>query len=372
MQDLEGILVLSLEQAVAAPLCTARLADAGARVIKVERDGGDFARHYDRVVLDQSAYFVWLNRGKESLVADIKNPDDQALLHAIAAKADVFIQNLAPGAAVRANLGSESLRASNPRLITVDISGYGDSSYEDMKAYDLLVQAESGVCELTGTSDGPARVGVPICDLGAGVNAHAAILQALFRRTRTGEGCSIRTSLFSGIADWMSVPYLSRRYGAVDLKRLGLTHPSIAPYGAFPARCGRFVLISIQNEREWRILCRDVLGDEATADDPRFVTVGDRFKNRRDLDEIICAAFGAHDRSALLERLREAGIACGALNDVADLAEHPALRLVRYETPGGSVETIAPPNDVDGMVPSYRAVPGLGQHSSSIRAEFSA
>ncbi len=372
MQDLEGILVLSLEQAVAAPLCTARLADAGARVIKVERDGGDFARHYDRVVLDQSAYFVWLNRGKESLVANIKDPDDQGLLRAIAAQADVFIQNLAPGAADRAGLGSEALRMANPRLITVDISGYGDSGYEDMKAYDLLVQAESGVCELTGTPDGPARVGVPICDLGAGVNAHTAILQALFRRTRTGLGCGIRTSLFGGIADWMSVPYLSRRYGAVDLQRLGLTHPSIAPYGAFPARCGRFVLISIQNEREWRLLCRDVLGDEAIADDPRFRTVGDRFQNRAELDRIICAAFGSEDRPALLERLRKARIACGALNDVADLAGHPALRLIQYETPGGCVETIAPPNDVDGATTAYRPVPGLGQHSNAIRAEFSA
>ncbi len=372
MRDLEGILVLSIEQAVAAPLCTARLADAGARVIKVERDGGDFARHYDRVVLGQSAYFVWLNRGKESLVADIKNPADQALLRAIAAKADVFIQNLAPGAAARANLGSASLREANPSLITVDISGYGEGSHEDMKAYDLLVQAESGVCELTGTPDGPARVGVPVCDLGAGVNAHAGILQALFRRSRTGEGCSIETSLFSGIADWMSVPYLSRRYGAVELKRLGLTHPSIAPYGAFPARCGRFVLISIQNEREWRGLCRDVLGDETIADDPRFCSVANRFRNRADLDAIICAAFRADDRPALLARLRAAKIACGALNDVADLQSHPALRLIGFDTPGGPVEVIAPPNSVDGSSPVYGAVPELGEHSDAIRQEFAA
>ncbi len=370
MQDLEGILVLSLEQAVAAPLCTARLADAGARVIKVERAGGDFARHYDHAVLDQSAYFVWLNRGKESLIADIKSPEDQALLQAIAAKADVFIQNLAPGAAGRAGLGSDTLRAGNPRLITVDISGYGEGRYEDMKAYDLLVQAESGICELTGTPDGPSRVGVPICDLGAGVNAHTAILQALFRRSRTGLGCAIRTSLFSGIADWMSVPYLSRRYANADLQRLGLTHPSIAPYGAYPARCGRHVLISIQNEREWHLLCRDVLGDEKIAADLRFRTVAVRFKNRTDLDRIICAAFAADDRPALLARLRAAKIACGALNDVSDLAEHPALRLIGYDTPGGRVETIAPPNDVDGTTPSYGAVPQLGQHSQSIRKEF--
>ncbi len=371
MQDLEDVLVLSLEQAVAAPLCTARLADAGARVIKVERDGGDFARHYDRAVLDQSAYFVWLNRGKESLVANIKDPEDQALLRTIAARSDVFIQNLAPGAAARAGLGSGALRRANPRLIAVDITGYGASSYRDMKAYDLLVQAESGICALTGTPDGPARVGVPVCDLGAGMNAHAAILQALFRRTRTGQGCSIRTSLFSGIADWMSVPYLTRRYGGVELERLGLTHPSIAPYGAFPARCGRFVLISIQNEREWRTLCRAILGREALADDPRFRTVGDRFRHRTDLDRILCETFGTEDRPALLQRLRRAGIACGALNDVAGLAEHPALRRICYDTPGGPVETVAPPNDVDGAAPSYRPVPDLGEHSDAIRAEFS-
>lgn len=372
MRDLEGILVLSLEQAVAAPLCAVRLAEAGARVIKVEREGGDFARHYDAVAQGESAYFVWLNRGKESVVADIKDPEDAALLRRIAARADVFIQNLAPGAAARAGLGSEDLRRANPRLVTVDISGYGPGPYEDMKAYDLLVQAESGLCSLTGTPEAPGRVGVSVCDVACGMNAHAAVLRALYRRERTGEGAAVRTSLFEGMADWMSMPYLHRRYGGRVLPRIGLNHPSIAPYGAYPARCGRMVLISVQNEREWRALCAEVIGDESLADAPRFAGPDARNDNRDEVDRIVAEAFARHDRPKLMEILRRARVACGALNGVDDLIAHPQLRTVAYETPGGTLETVAPPVEIDGDSDAPGAVPALGAHTEAVRAEFAA
>jgi itaconate CoA-transferase len=259
--DLEGLLVVAVEQAVAAPLCTSRLADAGARVIKVERPEGDFARRYDRHVHGQSTYFVWLNRGKESIRLDLKQPGDLALLTAIIARADVLVQNLAPGAMDRMGLGSSVLRKRHPRLITCDVSGYGDDGpYRDMKAYDLLIQAETGLASVTGNPDAPARVGVSVCDIAAGLYAHSAILQALYARQMTGQGRGISVSLFSGMADWMNVPFLQRRYGSSMPPRPGLAHPSIAPYGTFACRDGD-ILLSIQNEREWMRLCTEVLGD---------------------------------------------------------------------------------------------------------------
>ena len=237
---LEGILVVSLEQAVAAPLCSLRLAEAGARVIKIERSEGDFARYYDKDVKGNSAYFVWLNRGKESLVIDIKNSKDLALLKKIISSADIYIQNLAPGAAERAGLGSKDMRVSNKKLITCDISGYGQSGpYRDMKAYDLLVQAETGLCSVTGTAEEEGRVGVSVCDVACGMNAHSSILQALYHREKTGKGSAIEVSLFDGMADWMNVPYLQTVYGSRSVKRVGLSHPSIAPYGAYVSKCGK-------------------------------------------------------------------------------------------------------------------------------------
>jgi itaconate CoA-transferase len=250
MRPLEGLLVVALEQAVAAPYCSSRLADAGARVIKIERPEGDFARGYDASVGGLSSYFVWLNRGKQSLVADIKNPDDSALLHRLLAKADVFIQNLAPGAAERAGFGSEDLRRLYPRLITVDVSGYGAGhSYTEMKAYDLLVQAESGLASITGHPAGPGRVGVSVCDIACGMAAHAAVLEALIARGITGEGSRLEVSLFDGMADWMNVPLLYFEGTGKAVERVGLAHPSICPYGAFETADGKLVLISIQNER---------------------------------------------------------------------------------------------------------------------------
>src|ERR1700733_1688124 len=251
-RPLEGLLVVALEQAVAAPYCSSRLADAGARVIKIERPEGDFARGYDKAANGLSSYFVWLNRGKQSLVADIKKPEDAALLHRILAQADVFIQNLAPGAAARAGFGSKTLRGRFPRLITVDISGYGDTGdYATMKAYDLLVQAESGLAMITGHPAGPGRVGVSACDIACGMAAHAAVLEALYERSQTGQGKALEVSLFDGIADWMNVPLMHYEGTGKAPQRVGLAHPSICPYGAFSTKDGHSVLIAIQNEREW-------------------------------------------------------------------------------------------------------------------------
>ncbi len=258
-EPLDNILVVALEQAVAAPYCTAKFADAGARVIKIERPEGDFARRYDKYVKGLATYFVWLNRGKESIVLDIKAADDAALLHRILAKADVFIQNLAPGAAARAGFGAESLRAHYPRLVTCDISGYGeDGPYRDMKAYDLLVQAESGLASVTGGPEGPGRVGVSVCDIATGLAAYSAILEALYERERTGRGSGVALSLFDVMADWMSVPLLQYLHSGTAPARVGMNHPSIAPYGAYPTQ-GEPIVISIQNEREWRAFCEGVL-----------------------------------------------------------------------------------------------------------------
>src|SRR6185437_6111117 len=261
-RPLEGLLVVSLEQAVAAPFCSSRLADAGATVIKIERPEGDFARGYDTAARGQSSYFVWLNRGKQSLVADIKNPDDAALLHRILARADVFIQNLAPGAAARSGFGSDDLRRNNARLITVDISGYGDTGeYASMKAYDLLVQAEAGLAMVTGRPEGPGRVGVSIADVGCGMNAYTGVLEALIERGITGRGKGLKISLFDAVADWMNVPLLYFEGTGQAPQRLGLAHPSICPYGAFATKDSALVLIAIQNEREWTSFCASFLDE---------------------------------------------------------------------------------------------------------------
>ena len=368
---LEGITVISIEQAVAAPYASSRLADAGARVIKVERPDGDFARTYDRAALGQSAYFVWLNRGKQSVALDFKQPADQALLERMIAGADVFIQNLAPGAAARAGFGSAELRRKHPRLITCDISGYGDDGpYRDMRAYDLLVQAESGLCEVTGTPDGPGRVGVSVCDIACGMASHAAILEALYHRERTGKGRTIAASLFAGMADWMNVPYLQAVYGGSAPKRAGLHHPSIAPYGAYRTGDGKQVVIAIQNQREWRRLCDAVLRLPDLADHPDFHENVARVDNRPALDSRIDGVFSTLDRDEIVRRLLDAKIAHGAVNDVADFAAHPQLQKVEIETPEGTVALIAPPARIDGADPLLGAVPALDANGAAIRAEF--
>ena len=340
-RPLEGLLVVSLEQAVAAPTCSARLADAGARVIKVERPEGDFARGYDRAVKGQSAYFVWLNRGKESIALDLKRDEERALLTRMLARADVFIQNLMPGAAARLGFDSAALRARHPRLVTCDISGYGDEGpYAAMKAYDLLVQAETGLAAVTGRPEGPGRVGVSVCDIAAGLNAYAGILEALLARGRNGKGSGLAVSLFDGMAEWMTVPLLQALYGEGAPARVGLAHPSIAPYGVFPCADGELV-ISIQNEREWQRLCSEVLGKESLAKEPRFADNPARVANRAALDATIAAVFKGMTREALAERLAAAGIAFGRVNSVDGLLDHPQLRFARAETPAGEVMKVS-------------------------------
>ncbi|MFO1116110.1 MAG: CaiB/BaiF CoA-transferase family protein [Beijerinckiaceae bacterium] len=370
-RPLEGLLVISLEQAVAAPYCSSRLADAGARVIKIERAEGDFGRGYDTAVNGLSTYFVWLNRGKESLVADIKKPDDAALLHRLLAKADVFIQNLAPGAAERAGFGSKDLREKYPRLITVDISGYGSgNSYTEMKAYDLLVQAESALAEITGHPAGPGRVGVSVCDIACGMAAHAAILEALIARGVTGEGARLETSLFAGMADWMNVPLLYFEGTGKAPQRVGLAHPSICPYGAFTTKDGRPVLISIQNEREWANFCRVFMGEPDLPKQAGYETNNVRVQNRQKVDAHVAEKFAALTRDEAAAKLREAGTAYGFVNAVEDLVHHPALRRATVETETGPASIIAPPTIRDGAEPQLGPVPSIGQHSAKIRAEF--
>ncbi|MBU8539949.1 CaiB/BaiF CoA transferase family protein [Falsiroseomonas tokyonensis] len=372
-KPLEGLLVVAMEQAVAAPTCSVKLADAGARVIKIERAEGDFARGYDTAAAGQSSYFVWLNRGKESLTLDIKQPGDKALLARILARADVFIQNLAPGAMARAGFGSAELRAKHPRLITVDISGYGEEGdYAAMKAYDLLVQAESGLAAITGHPAGPGRVGVSVVDIACGMNAHAAVLEALIARSITGQGTGIAVSLFDGMADWMNVPLLYFEGTGKAPARVGLAHPSICPYGAFATADGALVLISIQNEREWAALCAGFLGEPGLATRPGWSSNNDRVANRPAVDAHVAKAFAGLTRDAAAARLNAAGIAYGFVNGVAELASHPALRRLVVETPNGPVPVAAPAARLAGQARSYGPVPALGAHSAAIRAEFAA
>ncbi|QEE40084.1 MULTISPECIES: CaiB/BaiF CoA-transferase family protein [unclassified Methylobacterium] len=370
-RPLKGLTILALEQAVAAPYCTSRLADAGARVIKIERREGDFARGYDSAVNGLASYFVWLNRGKESLVADIKDPDDVRLLHAILEDADVFVQNLAPGAAARAGFGSAELRARYPRLITVDISGYGAGhAYSDMKAYDLLVQAESGMAGITGHPAGPGRVGVSVCDIACGMDAHAAVLEALIARSISDVGCALEVSLFSGAADWMTVPLLYFEGTDREPLRVGLAHPTISPYGAYPTADGSLVLISIQNEREWARFCEGVLGEPDLARAEGYASNNARVANRAAVDLRIAAILVRLSRDAAATRLKAAGTAYGFVNTLADLATHPALVRAEVETPAGPARIVAPPVLIDGEVRALGRVPDIGEHSERIRREF--
>jgi itaconate CoA-transferase len=371
-KPLEGLLVVSLEQAVAAPYCSSRLADAGARVIKIERAEGDFARAYDSAVQGLSSYFVWLNRGKESLVADIKQPADAALLHRLLSRADVFIQNLAPGAAARSGFGSEALRARHDRLITVDISGYGETGeYATMKAYDLLVQAEAGLAMVTGLPAGPGRVGVSIADVGCGMNAYTGVLEALIERQQTGRGKGLRVSLFDAVADWMNVPLLYFEGTGKTPQRLGLAHPSICPYGAFATNDGALVLISIQNEREWVTFCALFLDDPALSKQPGFESNNVRVANRAVVDARVAEAFAALNRDQAAAKLRGSNTAYGFVNDLAALRHHPALRRTKVTLPGGgTADIIAPAVIRTGETLDLGAVPAIGQNTETIKAEF--
>jgi itaconate CoA-transferase len=372
MLNLKDILVVSLEQAVAAPFCSNRLAQAGARVIKIERAEGDFARAYDDAVHGESAYFVWLNQGKESLVLDIKTDADAELLHQILAQADVFIQNLAPGAAGRAGFGSEALCERYPRLVCCDISGYGDSGdYSRMKAYDLLVQCESGMASITGTPDAPGRIGVSACDINCGQQAYAAILEALIERESSGAGAIVKVSLFDGMAEWLAVPLLHYDYAGKIQPRVGINHATISPYGAYRCRDQLDVVLAIQNEREWARFCELVLGDAMLAANPRLESNVVRVQNRVYVDKLIAAAFAELDQDEAIERLQQAAIAYGRLNDMAGLARHPQLRRTAVDTPSGPAEVVAVAAIRANKDDSRPKVPALGEHSQALREEFS-
>lgn len=372
---LDGILVVAIEQAVAAPYATSRLADAGARVIKIERPTGDFARGYDTAVQGDSAYFVWLNRGKESVVLDYSQPDDAAFLQRLIAKADVLIQNLGPGAAKRAGFGWEELRGRNPRLITCDITGYGeDGPYAAMRAYDLLVQAESGLASITGTPDAPGRVGVSACDIGTGMYAHAAILEALLQRGRTGAGSAIHVSLFDAMADWMTVPLLHFDYAGTVLPRVGLAHPTIAPYGAYPVGGNvgeeQTVLIGVQNDGEWQRLSSEVLDRPGLGRRPEFATNPARVANRAVLDAELTAVFADIAPDDLRRALDDAKIAYASVNDVTELSTHPQLRRTPISTEHGTAQIVAPPAQFRGEPRTLGHVPSIGEHDDAIREEF--
>lgn len=364
---LEGLLVVALEQAVAAPLCTRQLADGGARVIKLERAGGETARHYDATVGGASAYFTWLNRGKQSVVIDVKDPQDRALVERMVGEADVFIQNLAPGAAARLGLDAAALVARHPRLIAVDICGYGQSTdARAMRAYDMLVQAEAGICAVTGTSDAMAKVGVSIADIATGMNAHAAILEALIGRGKTGRGAAIEIAMFDAMADWMAVPLLHLEQAGRVTGRHGLEHAAIYPYAAYACRDGA-LMISIQSPDEWRRFCAGVLGDAALADDPRFATNPDRVANRETLGKIVddvMAGLSIAEASALLDRHQ---IAWGRVSTVEDVTRHAALRRVPADVNGFAFALPRPPGR-PGALPT--AIPALDADGPAVRREF--
>jgi itaconate CoA-transferase len=372
---LDGLTVVSLEQAVAAPFATRQLADLGARVIKIERaGGGDFARGYDTSVLGQASYFVWLNRGKESVELDVKSDDGRAVMAALLARADVFVQNLAPGAAERLGLDAAGLLARHRRLICCSVSGYGpDGPYAGKKAYDLLVQCEAGLLSVTGTPDTPCKAGISVADIAAGMYAYTGVLTALYERERTGRGSSFTVSLLDALGEWMTQPYLYTVYGGQEPRRTGARHASISPYGPYQARGGE-VFIGLQNEREWAVLCDTVLARSDLITDERFATNPDRVKHDDELTAIIEDVLASMTPDEVVARLDAAGIASARLRTPAEFAAHPQLaardRWREADTPGGPVRALLPPVTVPGREPAMGAVPALGQHTEAVLAEF--
>ena len=364
MLPLQGVKVIAIEQAVAAPFTSSRLADAGAEVIKIERPEGDFARGYDDVAKGQSSYFVWLNRGKTSVTLDLASAAGKARLEALLSDADVLIQNLKRGALTRLGFGTDRLAHDYPRLITCSITGYGDDGpMADRKAYDLLIQAESGLCSITGGPSEPARVGTSIVDIATGATAHSAILEALIQRGISGQGAHISISMFDVMADWLTVPLLNHEGGKTP-KRIGLAHPSIAPYGVFRTRDGQDLLISVQSDREWRNLCRVFLGDEALGVDGRFATNVARVANRAETDALVAAGFAGFDAEAAIAALLEADVALATVSDMEKLSTHPHLRRITVETPNGPVAVPAPAPRMAGEDRSYGPVPALDSGKS--------
>jgi formyl-CoA transferase len=371
---LAGITVVSLEQAVAAPFATRQLADLGARVIKIERPGdGDFARRYDESVHGLSSYFVWLNRSKESLTLDIKALAGRAVLDELLGGADVFVQNLAPGAARRLGLDADALSERYPRLIVCDISGYGnDGPWADRKAYDLLVQCETGLVSLTGTPDAVARCGVSVADIAGGMYAYTGILTALYERAAFGTARAVEVSLFDSLSEWMGSPAYYARYGGRQPERVGVAHATVAPYGAYDTACGERVLLAIQNEREWTTFCEVFLGDPAIASDDRFAHNSTRVANRAALDDIIRRRCAEVETDAMLELLKSANVAHARLNTVAQYLDHPVLaerdRWRTIDTPAGTIEALLPPVKLRGVEQRMGAVPAIGEHTAAILA----
>lgn len=371
---LAGLLVVSFEQAVAAPFATRQLADLGARVVKVERPGaGDLARGYDTTVHGLASHFVWLNRGKESVALDAKEPDDLAVLRRLIDRADVVVQNLAPGAFERLGLGSDRLRGARPELITCDISGYGAGGpFGDKKAYDLLIQCESGLVSLTGTPDAPAKVGLSIADIATGMHAYSGILAALYERRSTGVGARLEVSMLEALGEWMGYPYYYSVYGGTQPPRAGASHSTIAPYGPFTAADGVTLNIGLQNEREWASLCEVFLERPEVGRDPRFTSNFKRVEHRAELDRIIQEVFDREESAVLAERLDRANIAWATQRDVASFAEHPQLRardrFRTIDTPAGEVQALLPPVTVEGREPRLGGVPALGEHNLSVLA----
>ena len=373
---LSGITVVSLEQAVAAPYATRQLADLGARVIKVERPGeGDFARRYDTTVHGHSSYFVWINRSKESLTLDLKDPRGREILHQLLDGADVFVQNLAPGAADRLGLGTDALTRRYPRLIPCTISGYGTSGpWAERKAYDFLMQCQTGLVSLTGTPEESARTGISVADIAAGMYAYSGVLTALFTRATTGTAHPVEVSLFEALAEWMGQPAYYTQYGGQQPPRLGTQHATIAPYGTYTAADGRDVLFSIQNEREWAALCAHFLGRPELTDDPRFATGSDRVAHRAELNVIVAERFARSDAQEIMKDLEGIGIACAGVNTVAEFLDHPVLaardRWREIDVPGATVQALIPPADLAGLPARMDPVPAVGEHTDAILAEL--
>ncbi|WP_427918715.1 CaiB/BaiF CoA transferase family protein [Streptomyces sp. cg40] len=373
---LSGVTVVSIEQAVAAPFATRQLADLGARVIKVERPGsGDFARQYDTAVHGQSSYFVWLNRSKESLTLDVKSRQGRAILGRLLAQADVFVENLAPGAAARLGLAPSELRDEFPSLIPCSISGYGSSGpWSDRKAYDLIVQCQTGLVSLTGSGQETARVGVSVADIAAGMYAYSGLLTALYVRATTGVVRAVEVSLFEALAEWMSQPAYYTRHSGTQPPRIGTQHATIAPYGAYATADGKEILFSVQNEREWTALCEQVLERPDLVDDPRFARGPDRVSHRAELNAIVSERFGRSDSRQVTKVLDGAGIANAGVNDVEDFLAHPVLRergrWREVSIPGAVVPALVPPVDLSGTSPRMDAVPDIGGHTDTVLAEL--
>ena len=373
-QPLEGFTVVALEQAVAAPLATRNLADLGARVVKVERtDIGDFAREYDHAVHGTGAHFVWLNRGKESLAVDLKDPDGRASVRRLVESADVFVQNLAPGAAERLGLGAEELRATQPGLVVVNLSGFGSGGpMEQRKAYDMLIQAEAGLASITGTPETPVKTGIPTADIASGMYSSQSVLAALLRRGRTGEGATIDVSMFESTVEWMGYPLYTQRHTGKQPPRMGMSHSSIAPYDAFPTRDGQ-VLIGVQNDHGWRVLVTDVLGIPELAEDPRFDTNVHRVQNRAECDGSVAERTSQWHSDELEQRLAEAGVPAARIKDLDQVVQHPQLaardRWRPVTTEHATVDGLLPPATFDDVEAPMGEVPALGQHTRSLLAE---